>query len=642
MMKAQLLATVETFRHEMVNLRLHQGLRLDVPATRIPVPDDATITGRLRLIGTTDLHMQLTPYDYLRDEPFGNGGLTRLAPLIAAARADCAATILCDSGDFLQGSPLADHIAASDVLPHPMVQAFNALRYDAVTLGNHDFDYGMPWLGRVLQDLDAPVVGTNLTVTGPAPLILPWTVLHRSVPCSDDSVRPLAIGIMGFAPPQIVDWNADILDEALQTQDILTAARLTLPLLQAAGADLIVALCHGGPVAGPDQPRMENAALSLARLAGIDALLMGHMHGSFPGPCFAGLPDADSAAGLLAGTPAVMAASYGQKIGVLDLDLRVAPSGAARRWTVTGHHAALRAPDRGDHAPSALSRQMDCVLSAPHAATLKRLHSPVGRAGHALTSHFAAIGHDDTALLLAQVQIAAVKPALKDTVWADLPVLASTAPFRAGGHGGPQNYLCIPPGILRLRDCAAMVPFDNRICAVLRTGRQIRTWLDVTSAFYRTLVPGVADQPLIDRSIPPYHFDTLHGVAYRIDLSLAPGQPGRIADLSVDGRPLADTDRCIVATSTYRARGGGGMVRATDADLLHTTQDGLLTLLTRTLQRDGHVPPGAPPPWSFATLPGASAVFETSPAALHTPRPVAGLEPLGLGTDGYARFRLTL
>lgn len=640
-MKAQSLARVETFRHEMVNLRLQQGLRLDVSATRFAAPDPAPVIGCLRLIGTTDLHMQLTPYDYLRDHPDGTGGLTRLAPLIATARAEVASSILCDSGDFLQGSPLADHIAATDLRPHPMVQAFNALRYDAVTLGNHDFDYGLPWLRRVVQDLTAQVVCTNLSVDGPAPLALPWTILHRSIPCSDGLNRPLAIGILGFAPPQIADWNADILNGALHTQDILTAARAALPLLRAAGADIVVALCHGGPATGPDRPWSENAALPLARMQGIDALLMGHMHGSFPGPCFDGQRDIDSAAGTVAGTPAVMAASYGQRIGVLDLDLRVTPTGDVPRWAVTGHRAALRGPAAGKAAATSLSRQIACVLAAPHAATLSRLRNPVGRTDHALTSHFAAIGHDDTAILLAQVQIAAVTPALRDTIWADLPVLASTAPFRAGGHGGPHNYLNIAPGILRLRDCAAMVPFDNRICAVLRTGRQIRSWLDRASRFYQVLVAGVPDQPLLDHTVAPYHFDTLHGIAYRIDLRVPCGQPGRITDLTIGGRPLSDTMHCVVATSTYRARGGGDMVAATDADLLHTTQDGLLTLLTRTLQVTGRVPPPAPPPWSFVPMPDTSAVFDTGPAARLTPHPVPGLVSLGLA-DGYARFRLTL
>src|ERR1700677_1457522 len=102
---------------------------------------------RLRLIGTSDLHAYLYPYDYYRDRPDETVGLAKTATLIAAARAEAANTLLLDNGDFIQGAPLGDWAAqqlqTGGSATHPVVAAMNELGYAAGTLGNHEFNYGL-------------------------------------------------------------------------------------------------------------------------------------------------------------------------------------------------------------------------------------------------------------------------------------------------------------------------------------------------------------------------------------------------------------------------------------------------------------------------------------------------------------------
>ena len=585
--------------------------------------------------------MHLMPFDYLHERRDAPRGLVALGPLIGRARRECAAHLLCDVGDFLQGSPLADEIAARGVRPHPMILAFNELAYDAVTLGNHDFEYGLPYLREVLRDAAPAVVSANLRTGAAQTLVAPWVVLDRVLACTDGRDHGLRVGIIGFAPPQIPVWSADHLRGTLQADDILDAARHYLPQVRQAGADIVVALCHGGPVPGPATPHMENAALHLARLPGIDAVLMGHMHGLFPGQGFDGLPDVDARRGTLAGKPAIMAGARGQGLGVLDLIVeRDAGQGA---WRIADHRAGIRTAPQRPPAPSALSRRLEAVLAQPHAATLERLRTPLGLTAQPLSTYFAAIGHDGTAPLLAQVQIAAIRAALRDGPFADLPVLASTAPFHAGGHGGPHHYLDIPAGALRVRDCAAIVPFDNRICAVLRRGWQILDWLERSSAFFRVLKAGQPGQALLNPLVAPYHFDTLHGLTYTIDVTAQPlPGAGRIRDVTLNGRAFCPDDLFVVATNSYRARGGGALITAAPSEIVATTRLGLRSLLMAAL-RDGLVqsPPG-PPAWTFAPLPGTDAIFPSSPAARDRLAQLPHVVFDHLQDDGFAAYRIAL
>ena len=603
-------------------------------------------SGTLRLMQTSDLHMQLLPFDYLADRPAGTRSLLGLAGPIRSARSEGIANILLDGGDFLQGSALADFLAEQRLLPHPMIAAFNHLGVDVVTLGNHEFEYGLDYLTEVLGDLQAEVVSANLS-SGPAQtFVAPWTIIERDIPCSDGVLRPVRVGVIGFAPPQVVDWNADQVRHRLISEDAVSSALTQIPRLRRAGADIVVALCHGGPSGDPAHFRMENPAAALAALRGVDVVLMGHLHGTFPGADFAGIPDADPERGCLGATPAMMPGAHGSHLGVMDLALEIDADGD---WRIAGHEARLVPAEPAETGPEALSGNLPPSLIEAHETVRARLSRTICTSPLRLSTHFASIGVDDTADLIAQVQTSAVRHLLAETAYADLPVLASTAPFRAGGHSGPDNYCDIPEGPLRLRDCYALVPFDNPICALLRRGWQIRAWLERSVAFFARVQPGTRDQPLVDGRIAPYHLDTIHGIDYEIDLTrprqachAVTEEVGRIRDITLDGAPLCDDTLVVVATNSYRAHGGGGHVQGDASDILATTDIGMRQMLIEGLSRGTVRPRDAGPGWRFAPVDGASVVFDSAPeAADHLP-PCRRLAPLEGLRDGFARFRLAL
>ena len=197
----------------------------------------------LRLIATSDLHANLLPYDYCTNRPRAGQGLISIARQIAAARTEVPNSLLFDNGDFLQGNPLADYAATSRRRrDHPVMTAFNALGYDAATIGNHEFDYGLKFLSTTLSQARFPVVSANIvTSLGKRPLrdrtlLPPFALLRRTFLDTTGQPHSLRIGVIGFAPPQIELWDRNHLEGRVRMRDIILAAKDWLPRLRSKAA----------------------------------------------------------------------------------------------------------------------------------------------------------------------------------------------------------------------------------------------------------------------------------------------------------------------------------------------------------------------------------------------------------------------
>lgn len=601
-----------------------------MPPTDAPHPHpDAAPRALLRLLATSDLHLQLTGFDYLADRPTPDRGLTRLAPLIARARAEAAAqpqpsaVLLFDNGDGLQGAG-PDQPATPDG-PHPLMQGFAHLRYDAMGLGNHDFDTGCDALATVLDHAPCPVLCSNLdTASADALGVQPLLVLHPDLP----KAPRLTVGVLALIPPQTAQWNAHVLPSGLRFAPMVETARATADRLVALGCDLVVALAHSG-LSHP--ATAENAVTALAALPGIDAIVAGHTHLVLPGPDHAGLPGVDTVTGRVGPCPVVMPGAQGTRLGVIDLRLRHDGS----RWRVTDSHVQARAPDPAQPPDPGLTRR----LAPAHARTRTALARRVGQIDHPLFSHFSLIAPSAALAMVATAQAAAVRPYLRAEDRA-LPLLSATAPARLGGRAGPDHYTDIPAGRLALRDIDSILGFDNDLRLLRLTGAQIRAWLLQATRLFRTLSPDGQALDLVDRALPGHDFDVLHGVTYRIDLTAPATQ--RIRDLRLDGAPLASDRPVLVALNSYRANGGGGVTALAQASALPLPR---LTVHAAVLAHlAGALPPDpmakAPPPWRFDPAPARRAVLHTGPSALtHLPQLAGrGVIPDGLDDDGFLRL----
>lgn len=600
-------------------------------------------------MATTDLHAQVLDHDYYADAPAPGTGLAAIATLVRRLRHQEPNHLLLDNGDFLQGNPMAD-LAARDggAEAHPVVAAMNALAYDAGTLGNHEFNYGLAVLDRALGAAAFPVVSANIRrIDGNRPpLVAPWVVLKRLVVDADGVTWPLNLGVIGFAPPQIAVWERLHLGGTIATDDIVTAARREVPRLRAAGAEVVIALCHSGIGPAIHIPGMENAALPLAAVDGIDALVVGHTHGVFPTRGMPPVPGIDPETGTLHGKPAVMAGALGSHLGVIDLD--VVRDG--RGWRCTGHRVEA-IPASGPAAgagPPVRDPAVVAAVAQAHRRTLGVIRSPIGTAARPIDSHFALLRADDSLLIVADAQRAYARDALAGTRWAGLPLLSAVAPFRSGGRGGPGNYLTIPDGPLSMRHAAELYIYPNTLCVVEATGAMVADWLERAAGLFHVITPGLIDQPLIDPAFPSYNFDVLDGLTWTIDPTLPPGVDAlgqrlrgrrrRVRDIRHDGRPLRPQDRFAVVTNSYRAGGGGGFAAAAQATLIHHAARPTREVVIDYLRDAGAV--AERPAWRFAALPGTAAWFDTSPAARRERAGDLALDDLGPAPGGFRRFRL--
>lgn len=608
-----------------------------------------TPTARLRILETTDLHMQLLDYDYFSDKADPHSGLIRLVGAITRARdALGPACLLFDNGDAIQGNPLADYLAIDGLQDetHPMIAAFNTLRYDGMALGNHEFNYGLDYLRQALSDAEFPIICANLTVLQGKAISTPYRILERALPCDDGTDRMIRIGVTGFVTPQITQWDAAVLDGAIITEDIIDSAQRLVPEMRAAGADVIIALCHSGIGAEAHTPGMENAAIPLAAIDGIDVVLTGHTHEQFPGHDRAANDVVDPVAGTLHGKPAVMAGFYGNRLGMVDLDLRWENDA----WHIARHKVTLEKGE--DEAPQTkpLRDRIAASANVAHHAALAHIRQPIAVTSQPIQSYFATIGHDPCQHLLATAQRRHIQDALHDGPWRHLPVISATSPFRFGDRAGPGHYIDLPAGPVTLRDAAAIYPFANTLCAVQQSGAELRKWLERAACHFIQVTPGEHSQPLIHPHSPGYNFDTLFGLDYEIDISkparfdnegqVINAEASRINRLCFQGHAVKDDDRFVVATNSYRTYGGGGIIGVSPDHILYTSTQSTRDILIEDLRAAGSMTCDGAKPWRFAPHPNTSAIFMSSPLAqAHL---ADNMQHLGPGRGGFDRYQLNL
>ncbi len=621
----------------------------------------------LRILSTTDLHCHVWPYDYYADKPSDTLGLSRTAALVEAIRAEATNTLLVDNGDYLQGNPMGDYIAyakgmrAGDV--HPVIAGMNTLGYAAGTLGNHEFNYGVDFLDLVNAGADFPIVCANFAR---APLgatareddlhLAPYVILHGAVTDGAGAEVPIRVGIIGFVPPQVMIWDRGHLEGAFATRDIVEAAAAWVPPLREEGADIVIALSHSGIDPAASGTMLENAALQLAAVPGIDAIVTGHQHRVWPSEDFSG-DGLDPATGGIGGVPAVMAGFWGSHMGLIDLLLeRDGGEWRVAAFETSARPIYARGEDRSvtalvdDYAPP-----LDAT-AAVHEETLAYVRAEVGQSTAPLQSYFALVADDPSVQIVSQAQTWYVADLLGGTEYAGLPVLSAAAPFKAGGRGGPDYYTDVAAGPIAIKNVADVYLYPNTLQAVAITGAQVREWLERSAGIFNRITPGGADQPLIDPAFPAYNYDSIDGVTYAVDVTqparydgdgrLVDASAHRIVDLAFDGAPIDPDARFVVATNNYRAGGGGHFPGADGSTVILASPDTNRDVIVRYIVERGTIAPAADGNWKLAPAGGATVLYDTGPGSARylddiRARGVA-IEPAGDAPDGFVRYRITL
>lgn len=602
------------------------------------------------ILSTTDLHAHLFPFNYYTDRRDNSVGLARIAAAIQDRSTIRENRLLLDNGDTLYGAPLGDmnaELCTGGRGAHPMVAAMNALGYDAATLGNHDFDFGLQPVDKAVADADFPVVLANASRPDGAAYLPRHVILRRTMTDRNGQSHDLRIGLIGVAPPQIAQWHKAILGKALMWGDMVDAVRRELAAIRSS-TDLCVVLAHSGIGETPPPHGTENAAGAIARLRGVDAVVAGHTHRVI---ARGKRPDA---------APIVQPGYWGSHLGQVTLTLGRDPSRDTQAWRVKAAAVDVCAmtpdPPRNTAAlRRSLQRmpQLRAQLRREHRATRAWAGKVIGRTEARLNSYFAMVGRSGALDVVAAAKRAmtarhvAHEPGLRD-----LPILAAVAPFKAGGRGGAQHFTDIPPGALRLRHAADLYVFPNFLTVVKTTGANVRQWVETSAAVFETVDPsaqGDTWQPLLPKDFASYNFDVMYGLTYTIDLraSARPGCTcGRVRNLAfADGRPVRDRDEILVATNNFRATGGGGFAAAARSETVIATTDPIRDCVAAYLKDQGTLAAAEPEIiWRFAPLGDIPVAFPTGPGAREDDATRAALDLIDLGPTetGFHRFGVRL
>jgi 2',3'-cyclic-nucleotide 2'-phosphodiesterase/3'-nucleotidase len=537
----------------------------------------------LTVLGTTDLHGHVFNWDYFKDAEYtdaaGNAqGLGRISTLVNQVREEKGRhnTLLVDAGDTIQGTPLTYYYAKVDPITaeggpvHPMAQAMNAIGYDAVALGNHEFNYGIETLRRFEEQCDFPLLGANaVDAKTLKPAFPPYFMKTFHV----RGARPVKVAVLGLTNPGIAIWDKAYVQGKLAFPGLEEQAAKWVPKLRSMGADVVVVSAHSGSSGtssyGDQVPYVENAAANVARqVPGIDAILVGHAHEEI-----AELKVVNEKTGktVVLSEPLCFA----ERLSVFDFEL-VFERG---RWHVVSVGASLR-----DSSTVADDPRITKLLADEHAKVVAYVNQVVGTATETLTTVEARYKDAPIIDLITKVQEDVVKEALAGTEYAALPVLAQASPFSRTSQ--------IPAGDVTIRDLSSLYVYDNTLVAKLLTGAQVRAYLEYSAEYYvRTAAGAPVDVEKLTNANgrPDYNYDYVSGLAYEIDIAQAAGS--RIRNLTYGGAPLDDAQQFVLAVNNYRANGGGAFPHVASAKELWSESTEIRTRIAEWVTARGVLDP---------------------------------------------------
>jgi 2',3'-cyclic-nucleotide 2'-phosphodiesterase/3'-nucleotidase len=473
------------------------------------------------VLATTDTHGFLWPWDYFTRQPAARG-LAAAATLVAGVRRETPNTLLVDCGDTTQGSPLESvHQAAvrdgRTALPDPMMLAMNLMGYDAMVVGNHEFNYGLRNLAEARRAARFPWLSANTRTGGALPPFAPYVV---------KVVAGVKVAVVGVTTSAIPDWEKPEQIRGLAWLHPEEGVRLALAELEKEEPDVVLAAVHGGldrdPATGERRTREtpgENSAWQIAeRFPSLAAVIYGHTHRREEGRRVGKV--------LL-----VQPRPWAQDVARVDLELSRTGGGA---WRLTGVSSRLLPVERTTPPdPGVLE------VSRPyHEAAERALERPVAESPAELSG---ARGRFEDSALVDAIHEVQLHYAAADVSFASL--------FDA--------RVRIPRGTVTVRELAALYLYDNELYAIEGDGHMVRAALENAASYFRECPePSCSRGPLVDGSIAGYNYDTAQGVEYAIDLREPEGR--RVKGLRYRGGPLRDDQRLRVAVNNYRAAGSAG------------------------------------------------------------------------------------
>jgi 2',3'-cyclic-nucleotide 2'-phosphodiesterase / 3'-nucleotidase len=463
----------------------------------------------IQILYTSDVHGRLIAYDYAKNITT-QAGLTRLKTWLQTLKHPY---ILLDNGDLLQGSPLLDfHREQMPEQLNPAALVINELKYDAVTLGNHDFNYGQNYLNGYVGNLNCPLVCCNILNEQNENVYRPYHIFNH---------HDIKIGLIGAVTSNVPNWEQPNHIKGLKFEDAYLEIKKNVELIKDA-VDIVVVLYHGGiekdlithELMGVQG--IENQGYLISSIPEIDVLLTGHQH----------LPIVQN----LYSRPLVMQVKdQAVMVGSVTLELEK----KNQKWEIMNRRGELI--DLCTNEDSDLLDKLDLY----HQKTKNWLSKPIGKT---------------------QMDMEIIDPfqarLLKNPIFewinhlqfqlTNAMISVSSLPNQAPGF---KNSIA-------LNDLSANFIFPNILMTLEISGQTLKSALE-RNAMYFILEDGkIKTNPsYLYPKEEHYNYDIYDGIEYTIDVRKPFGE--RIVNLKYQDNDIKSDDRFTIVMNNYRATGGG-------------------------------------------------------------------------------------
>jgi 2',3'-cyclic-nucleotide 2'-phosphodiesterase/3'-nucleotidase len=532
-------------------------------SVHLSVGTSAPPRAHLVILGTTDMHGRVFPIDYYTNK-YDNVGIAKVATLVKEARKTDPDLLLVDSGDTIQGTPLEYlHNKRNNAPPDPMMLAMNALHYDSMTVGNHEYNFGLKVLEKARGEAKFPWLSANTYNQGSS-------TTHYQ-PYLVKEVEGVRIGVLGLTTPGIPNWENVPNYAGLEFKETVSEAKKWVAILRdKEKVDVVAIAMHMGieedlktGTPSPSQVANENAAIAIARqVAGVDVILMGHTHRDVPSL-------------VVNGVLLTQANRWASHVARVDIYLEKNEAG---RW----HIIAKQSRTIPVTEKTAIDPEIAQLGQPYDKETQDWLSRTIGESPEEITSQDCRFRDTGIIDLIQRVQLE-----------------AGNAEVSLAACFNPQAR--IPKGPVTVRDIAGLYEYENTLVTIELTGRQLKDALEHSARYFREYQPGKNLSDLVDQRVPGYNFDMAAGVSYELDVTKPFGQ--RIQNLKFKGQPLDPNQKLRVVTNNYRVNGGGGFVMFKAAPVVYRSSEEVRELIIAWVEKHKTVPTQADNNWRIVGVP---------------------------------------
>ncbi len=500
---------------------------------------------KLRILQTSDLHGYVYPYNYsTRQEE--NVGIAKLSTVMKKYRDEN--TILIDTGDTIQGSPLTYYQAKENMHEiNPMANIFNYLKYDYFTLGNHEFNYGMDYLCHFLHNLKPMILNSNLLdIKTNQPFIgKPYHIME--IP------NWPKVAIIGATTHYIPNWEQPAHIENLDIKDAFETTKKYVDEIKDV-VDFIIVNYHGGFERDFITCELDTADTGenqgfkmLQEIPEIDLLLTGHQHRSLSGNLF--------------GTHYTQPGYNARQVAKIDINFEY----------INNEWLPFISNELIDIENNIADQDILDLIRNVEEKTQSFLDTPVGTMDKDLlipNQLEARLNKHPLVSLINQIQL--------EYINADI-AMCSLA-----------NQVSGFKKVITIRDVIGTYVYPNTLVVKKMSGKILKQALEKTAEFFtikenKIVISDDYNHPKLQL----YAYDMYENIEYTMKISNPIGN--RITNLTFKGKQVKEDDVFSVIMNNYRASGGGDYFFIKDCEVIKDTQIEIIELIINYILKNKHI-----------------------------------------------------